>query len=242
MTMRTLIRDAMQEIGAIATGEALAAADADAGLTRANSMLKLWQIERLTIFQVVRTAFAVTANQATYTIGPAASSPNWTLAVRPQWIDHAAITVGTGESSYEVPLEMLDDVGWNLIGWPLLTSTLPTKATYTPTVPLGTFELWPIPSVDPGDVVLYVPTPLDAAASLDTDYILAPGYEEAIRYNLAVRLAPIFGRQLDPLIVQLAINAKGQVKRANEVAHVLGVDAALLGGGGTFNWRTGAVG
>jgi hypothetical protein len=141
-----------------------------------------------------------------------------------------------------MPLDMLDDAAWNSLGFPLLTSTLPTKATYAPHVPLGTFEVWPIPSVDPGDVVLYVPTPLDAAASLDTDYTLAPGYEEAVRYNLAVRLAPIFGRQLDPLIVQLALNAKGQVKRANEVAHVLGVDDALLGGGGTFNWRTGEVG
>jgi hypothetical protein len=241
MTARTLIRDAMQEIGALATGEALATADADAGLTRLNAMLKLWQTERLTIFQVTRSAFGVTANQASYTIGPSASAPDWTLAVRPQWIDHAAILMGTGESSYEMPLEMLSDPEWQRLGFPLLTSTLPTKCSYTPGVPTGTFELWPIPSIDPGDVVLYVPTPMDAASSLDTNYTFAPGYEEAVRYNLAVRLAPLFGRVLDPMIDRLAVSAKAQIKRANEVAHTLGVDAALLGGGGVFDWRTGEI-
>lgn len=237
MTARDLIRDAMQEIGAIASGESVRAADAQVGLQRLNSLLSLWQTERLTIYALVRSTFGITAGQSSYTIGPAGG--DWTLAIRPQTIEQATILIGTGETSYETPLELLSDADWNALLMKSQTSTLPTKATYAPTVPLGTFELYPVPSVDPGDVVLYVPTPLSAVNTLDTDIVFAPGYEEAVRYNLAVRLAPVFGRALDPVVGGLAIETKAQIKRANVVPSLLRVDDALMGDGGSFNWMTG---
>jgi hypothetical protein len=62
---------------------------------------------------------------------------------------------------------------------------------------------------------------------------------EAIRYNLALRLATEWGRPLDQAVIMLAAESMGVVKRANKVVAELRVDNALLPNGGQFNIYTG---
>jgi hypothetical protein len=238
MTVRDLILASMQEIGALAAGEPLGAADADAGLLRLKSMLDLWQSERLTIYNTIRTTFSIVANQATYTIGP--SSANVAMAIRPQWIDHLSVVTDTGEDEFEMPIELLTDKAWATdLTMKNMTMEWPTKATYTPTVPNGTLDCWPVPTDSALWIALYVPTPLTTVITLDTVLVLAPGYEEDIRYNLAVRLAPIFGKQLDPTVATLAVDTKAQVKRTNITSETLKCDPALVSDSGAWNVYSG---
>ena len=67
---------------------------------------------------------------------------------------------------------------------------------------------------------------------------LAPGYARALRTNLAVELAPEFGRPPDPVIHQAAKESLADLKRANFPLVEVGIDPALTGGGGSYNILT----
>ena len=58
-----------------------------------------------------------------------------------------------------------------------------------------------------------------------TPVSLAAGYARALRTNLAVELAPEFGRQVDVLIVQQARESLADVKRANVAIVEIGLPA-----------------
>src|SRR5512136_1218569 len=114
MTARDLITAAMQEIGAIATGETVSAADAQAGLTRLNGMLDLWQTERLTIYNMNRATFSFVASQQTYTLGPTVGA-DWSYAVRPTFLPLAGILWTGGGVVTEIPLQILTDEQWSAL-------------------------------------------------------------------------------------------------------------------------------
>ena len=64
--------------------------------------------------------------------------------------------------------------------------------------------------------------------ALDTEIVMPAGYEDAMVYNLAVRLAPDYGKQVSADIAAMAMETKGNVKRSNHRSSYLEVDAALL--------------
>jgi len=226
MTARQMIEYALQEIGALASGETPTNADAAASLVRLNSLLDSWQVERLAIHTLVRSTFALTASQASYTIGP--TGANWTYAIRPQFIQRAGMM---DSDSIESLIEVLTEDRWAALTDKTLTSTEASALYYNPSFPLGTVYLWPVPTDATVTAVLYLPTPLSAGLTLASELTMPPSYEEAIRYNLAVRLAPMFGRPVDQTLNTLAVETKALMKRANARPQEMTVDPAIIGGG-----------
>lgn len=227
MTARQMIEYALQEIGAIAADEFVSDSDAKAGLVRLNSLLDTWQTERLTIYNLNRGLYTIVANQAAYTIG--VSGADWTCAVRPVFIQRAGML---DTDDMESPVEILTQDRYAAISDKTQTSDEATALYYNPTVPLGTVTLWPVPTDATNQSVLYIPLPLTAGLTLDSTLTLAPAYEEAIRYNLAVRLCPVMGRPLDPLVAQLALESKKHIKSANTRVAEMVVDPAIPGADG----------
>ena len=238
MTARDLITHAMQEIGALATSEALSDADAQASLVRMNSLLDAWQTERLTIYNLNRAVYTLVANQATYTIGPAVGA-DWACTIRPAYIQHVGVIYTLSDPASEIPVKIISDDEYAALRIKDTTSTLPRYLYYNPTFPSGTVFLWPVPTDTTVQVALYIPIPMTAGLTLDTVLSLAPSYEEALRYNLAIRLAPIFGRTLEPVTAQLAIESKATMKRSNPRTDEMRVDPAMLGGGAWDLWTGG---
>jgi hypothetical protein len=74
---------------------------------------------------------------------------------------------------------------------------------------------------------------------LDTEIELPPGYEDAIIYNLSVRLAPEYGKPMRADLVGLAMDSKANVKRSNMTPQIMEVDDALLLLRGTTDILTG---
>ena len=105
---------------------------------------------------------------------------------------------------------------------------------------MATISVWPIPDNSSCQLVLYTPTALSQFADLTTAYTFPPGYEEAMRYQLALRLAPEFGVSITPEIFKLAADTYANVKRLNlsTTTEELSIDAALLAEGGRYDWRT----
>jgi hypothetical protein len=85
---------------------------------------------------------------------------------------------------------------------------------------------------------LYVPTALTQFADLTTAYTFPPGYEEALRYQLSLRLAQEFGAEITGALATLASDSLANIKRVNISQETLGIDPALSASGGKYNWRT----
>lgn len=70
-------------------------------------------------------------------------------------------------------------------------------------------------------------------ATVDDEVDLAPGYARALRYNLAVALAPDYGYALPGEIAGPAAESKTIIKRTEFVSEELTSDPALLTPGAT---------
>lgn len=230
------ITGAMKDLGVLAAGETASSEDADDAFTVLNQMADALGIERLTMYQVVRTTKVLTASTASYSIGTGGSIN----IVRPTWLDRAGLIIdNTASVPSEVPISVLDDEEY--ARWPqkTLTSTQ-SQAVYFDrawSAGLGLIYPLPIPTVSTTTLVLYAPSVAVAqfADQSTTDYTFPPGYARAIRKNLALEIAPLFNADPHPLLIQQAEQSKAAVKRANVRPMTLAIDPALSGNAGHWN-------
>jgi hypothetical protein len=236
MTVLQLITSALRLIGQLGPGRSAGLSELAAALLVLNSMLEAWSAERLQVFVVQRSVHALVASQAAYTIGiDTAVTPTVDFNVaRPVRIERAGIL----DSSIEVPIEILSTSRWADVRMKSLTSTRPTAIYYEPTMPWGTINAYPVPSATP-ELVLYswaqlgqfsasaVNPATDPAINLE----LPPGYGDAIRFNLAVRLGLEWGRPARAEVHQLASLALGVIRSLNCVTPEMISDPAVLGCG-----------
>jgi len=232
-----LIIRAVKEIGGVAKAEPLSADELTDGFNILNDMLDAWAAERLLIYQLVRSTYPLTANKQTYTIGVGGDFN----AVRPVWIQDAGLINVAYTPTFELPVRILTIDEWAAL---TIKSQQATQSWYLWNdygFPLSTLSLWPVPSVSTLQLALYVPTPISQFANVNATVSFPPGYAEALRYNLAVRLCPSWGKQLDPVLANMASESLRTIQRANERFDTLGVDNALIGGAdrGVFNYLTG---
>jgi hypothetical protein len=241
VTANDLISRALKTVGVLASGETASSDDVADALTVLNGMVDTWATERLTIYTTARNVFDLSASTQDYTIG---TGGTFNIA-RPQWIVAASIITNKDASSaqkQELPIpNALTVKQWQEVGIKGLTSTFPTQFFYDKkwTAGLATISVWPIPDNSSCQLVLYTPTALTQFADLTTAYTFPPGYEEALRYQLALRLAPEFGVPVVPDIHRIASETFANLKRVNLslVSEDLSIDAALLAHGGRYDWR-----
>ena len=240
MTANELISRTLRTLGVLASGETATSSEMSDAFTVLNNMLDTWATERLTIYTVARTVLNLSADTQDYTIGTGGTFN----IVRHVWIVGASVIpdkTATGAQLLELPIaESITVTDWQNVSVKGLTSTYPTQFYYDKNwvSGLATISVWPIPNNSNCQMVLYTPTALTAFADLTTAYTFPPGYEEAMRYQLALRLAPEFGAQPSPDIRILAADTFANIKRVNITDDTLGIDAALLARGGRYDWRT----
>lgn len=232
MTGRELITGALRLIGAIASGETASADEATDALSALNGMLDSWSLEKLILYARTEEVFTLVGAQQTYTIG----STGDFNTTRPLSIEEARIRV----SNVDYPVEIIGLEKWSAIANKTLTSTYPIMLYPEFTNPLATLKFWPIPDAA-NSVVLWSWKTLTQIATLNTTIALPPGYERALRYNLAIELAPEYGKSVSAEVASSALESKSNIKRINFKPAMLFVDSALLGGrnGKGFNIYTG---
>jgi hypothetical protein len=100
--------------------------------------------------------------------------------------------------------------------------------------------MYPVPSTA-STINLYSRKPLTNFASLTDNLTLPPGYERALKYSLAVELAPEYQVSAGQDVIALAIAAKASLKRTNKRPLTLQIDPAALtvSGKRRFNIYTG---
>jgi hypothetical protein len=193
-------------IGRLGAGRGAGAAESAVCLEFLNQMLLNWSTERLNVFQVLTETFALTIATAAYTMGP---SEDFDTA-RPVRIEAANVV----SSSIREPLELIGVNEWNAIDTRTDTSIFPKRLYCDYAYPAVTLNFWKIPSAA-ASVELHSWKILDAFSAL-TDTVAFPlGYERAIVYNLAIDLAPAFGKSISAEVAAIAKSSKAGIVSLN---------------------------
>jgi hypothetical protein len=197
----------MRLIQALGTGETPTADEITDGLDALNAMLDSWWLERMAVFAIQERLFALTVGTQNYPIGPGAVAPF--NVERPVKIETAYVRV----SGVDYPLSVIDYDRWTSIGYKA-NQGIPQWVYYEPTVPEGELFLWPIPSVA---MTLYLGSRLRIQSfTTSNDAInMPPGYVDALCFNLAVKLAPEYEREVPAVVGAEAIKTMANLKRLN---------------------------
>lgn len=206
-------------------------------------MVDGWKLNTLTMVSRLRTVKALTSGTASYTIG----SGGAINIARPDKIEQAGLILdNTASTLYERPLPIFTDYEWADVRQKALSTNILYGIFYDRafSAGLGTVYVYPVPNVNTLSLVLYASQATTTFADLTTDYSLPPGYEDAMFYNLCVRLAGEYGKRLDPdgVIVTLARTSIGDLQAANVRMPILRCDPALLGENPWFDPNTGRPG
>lgn len=220
MTAREIVSAALRKIGALASGETASAADANDGLSELNRMIGSWSTDGLLIYAKTADSLTLVAGTASYTMGTGGTFST----TRPQEILEALIR-DSSNSDYPLTLRTLSE--YASIGTKSSQSSLPTDLYEDGGYPLRTLTLYPVPS-SAYTLIVYSLKPLTSVSTLDTTISLPPGYDDALIYNLAVRLAPEYGKTVSDVVSLMAVETKAGAKRSNERQAFLKVDSALV--------------
>jgi hypothetical protein len=222
-----LIKRALRDAGVLGVGQNASAEDANDAFDKINSMLAQWNLRRWLVYHLTDTA-VVSTGATSYTVGPGGAFN----IPRPDRIEGAYIRQTNTGQSVDYPVRILEAYeDYARIGLKSLV-TLPSDVFYDAGFPLGTLHFYPSPNASIYEMHILTKAVLSAFTSLTQVIALPPEYEEALIYNLAVRLRPAYQMAPDPTVTQLAKAALNSIKNAK-------MPAALSGHGGRFNVYTG---
>jgi hypothetical protein len=238
MTVRDWISGSLRLIGVLAAGDALEATMGANCLQVASDMLDAWALERLLLYTRTSNDFALGAQQR-YTLG---TGGNWNQTRPADFHDVSAAYVTA--DGLEVPIAIYSDDEWSAISdRDTATGSLPFGIYINPAYPLAQVDVYPTPTDSTVQIRLYSRiAPLKSVSSLNTALSLPEGWAEALKYNLALRLAVEYPPQggIDPAVVAFAADSKAAIKRPNEPNDEMMPDRALLWMSGGGRWSSSA--
>jgi hypothetical protein len=204
-TALDIITGAAKLIGIVFKSEALDADEASDGLVQLNDMLDSWSNDDLVTYAYTLESFSLTG-ATSYTIG----SGGTFSTSRPINIATAVVRVST----VDYPLQIITPEQYQLeVSTKGITSTIPEYLTYDNGYPLGTITMYAVPTSG-STLRMLSNKPLSNLSALTTTVDLPPGWKKALKYNLALDMAPQYGEEPAPSIVAQAKLSLGAIKRA----------------------------
>lgn len=229
-TVLGLLEGSMREIGALAIEETPTAAEAQFCQTKLNEMLASWSTESLTVYSVISESFPVVAGKASYTMGPTGDL-NTARPIR-------IVEIKTVDNQGNVfPVGIIDYDQYSSILPPYIQSPLAQFCYSDNNFPLTTLYPWPIWNDGSYFINVWSWQAFPSFANLTTTIVLPPGYDRAIKYNLALEISPSFGKPISGDLAGLASVSKSDLKRLNMDILQMGFDNALLKRPGGWNWQ-----
>lgn len=264
MTVRDLIKETLRLAGIISSVQTPSAGEEADTFSTLNQMLDSWSNENLAINKYVREVFPLVPGQSRYSIG---FEGDWDTT-RPMSIEGVTAsdlktvvteltpfipgdpladpvipdTPATYKTEYfsvfEMPVDIMNIQQWGGITLKPLQSDYVQRVYFEGTAPLEYINVYPVPSSQKA-LVLYSKKPIAQFASVNDVIELPAGYLRAIKYNLAVEIAPEYGRELSARIDKIAIDALAAIKRTNSKPVYLKSDATGMLSPGRYNIFTG---
>jgi len=165
-------------------------------------------------------------SDGTYTVNISQTVASTTISAyyeRPLNINSAFVRVNTNSNGQPIlnggldyPVTILNLENYELIGLKTLNGPWPRALYYQPGETLGTITVWPNPSQ--GEMHIFSDTLFQRFVSINDEIVIPQGYYMALRWCLAERLMPMYGKA-SPTQIQMinsfAGHAKATIKRTN---------------------------
>jgi len=142
---------------------------------------------------------------------------------KPLYIDSAFVRINTTSNGQPIlnggldyPVAILSLQEYELIGLKTLNGPWPKALYFNPNEDFGNLFVWPNPAQ--GEMHMFANTVFTTFDSLDYNYTLPKGYNMALRWCLAERLMPMYGKASQTQIAMIngfAAQAKSTIKRTN---------------------------
>lgn len=212
-TVRSVCTGALRLLGVTQQNNPPSAADMDVAVYALSSMLESWSTQALNIYTTTTLEFDFIPDQATYKLGPSLDA-DWETE-RPMALSYCYLryTQSSG-TPIDMPIQIINDQQRAAIQAKTITSPIPTTVYYNASMPDATLTFWPVPSTT-YQAILWMDAPLNSFDNLSDALQFPRGYEQAIRYNLAVNLAAEFGLSAKPEIVAVASRSINDLKSLN---------------------------
>lgn len=217
-TAQTLIKAALRSIGAISTGETPTADELEDGLESLQFMLRSWSARGVRIYFTTTESIALTG-ATSYTWG----SGGTIATARPVKI-HGAYTS-------ENIVEVVDEAKYRRLvvanqGGPV------QWLWYQPQYPLAYLYPWPL---DSATLYVHSSKELTEPTAITSTIAFPTVYDDAIKWNLAVRLAPEYGKEPSNTVMSLAASTLQAMETLNFTVPAIQTPIAGLGEGGSFD-------
>ena len=203
-TANTLIKASLRLIGAIATGETPTASEMDDGLEALQFMLRNWSSRGIRIPYYTRVS--ATFNGSTYyTIGSGGD------------IDTTRPSLIVAAESTDYPIKITDFNTYQLLSISDSGAGDCEYIWYNPSYPLGYIYPWPLSSET---ITLTCLVPMTEPATIAATVSFPPEYDDAIKYNLAIRLAPEYEREPSRAVVGIANETMTAIENNNFASQI----------------------
>lgn len=223
-----LIRHAKILNGTIDRTDPLETNELNDGLVSLNDMLDSWSIDRTYVFAIKSESFPLVAGTASYTIGIGGVFNT----ARPNKISNVMVTING--VNYAVS-EITTRADYTNLTNPN-NAGVPQYYYYDTAFPLGSLFLYPIIN-QAAMITINSWQQLNSFADLTTQYTFPPGYNRAIRYNLAMETASEDAAVISPSLGAIAIESKAAIKRRNLPRMVMKSEMAMLSNNGYSFYR-----
>ncbi len=202
-TAQTLIKAALRSIGVITSGETPTADELNDGLEAMKFMFRHWSAKNIRLYFMTSETFALTG-AASYTIG----SGGVINTARPVSIRGAYIRDSNGSDSV---LNIIDEARYRSLQ--IKNISAPGESLwYSPEYPLGKIYIYPLCT---GTLYLNSLKALADPSLITSSIAFPPEYDEAIKYNLAVRMAPEYGKEPSNIVLGLAKSGLDDIETRN---------------------------
>lgn len=211
MTVQEMLKAAMRTIGVLATGETPTAEELNDGMEALNTMLKSWAAQGIMVYASTEITVSLVASTASYSVGTGG-----TVAVtRPSTVLGGFIRDSGG---HDYPINVISEGEYRGISEKATTSR-PTSVFYDPLYSLGYFRFYPTPNASE-TAYLDCLVPWTAFTALTDTVSFPPEYERAIKFNLALELAPEYGKEPSQFVLKSANEALNIIQAQNFAAQM----------------------
>lgn len=248
-----LIQDAFIEIGACPPGEIPSPDEQQWGFRKLNDLMDEWQARKPFVYSYVYDVYTLVPGLLPHTIGPSGIATFSTNGQpRPVRLESSALLLNTSPGQVDFLMNIRDHAWWAENQVKQISTSVPTDVYYDPTSPDGQLYFWPVPNANYQVRLQWWQTVSQFVGIQDPiggpggPLTMPPGYRPAMKLSLAEMLIPGSNRQIDPVLVRRAAEARKGIFSANDKSPRMKTqDSGMPKGRGgyraDFNWATGGA-
>lgn len=228
MLVSEVIYSSLRKLGLVASGESAETEELSDALTAFQVMLRSWAAEKILVYASVQESFSISAGTYLYTWGTGGTFNT----ARPNEVIGGYIR---DSSSVDHPIDVVTEAKYRSVS---VKSTVARPYMLYPHMryPLAYMYFYPVPQ---DSETLYVTsfkpfTETSSFSSISDTLAFPVDYEEAMVYNLAVRIAPEYGKIVPAEVVAIASKSHDRllVKHAADQVEPVVLTFPLGSGGG----------